>query len=161
MSDSEIPELGSLLPGRNSSPLNDRDIRRAINTFLGFEERISIKYDPDGATAFHVRVDENSDEYGEIIIGPDVYPGTDVTASNSLLSLEAVAAHEFTHYHRWNDKSELERGRLTHLDEALTSLDAISRYAKILSPNDVRQLASDAIKRIRLYISELGSETAP
>jgi len=153
MSSGGASEAASLLPGRNTAPLDSKDIRRAINTFLGFEEKISIIYEPDSFTRFRICTDDNGDDYGEIVLGPDIYAGGDITDSNSMLSITAAAAHEFSHYHRWLDKSELPHGKLMHLDEALTSLDAISRYSRLLDETDMRQLAADAIKRIRLFIA--------
>jgi hypothetical protein len=62
-------------------------------------------------------------------------------------------AEELTHYHRWRDRLELPVGDLDYLDEALTSLQAILRYEKQLSEHDVRQLVSDALQRIQLYLN--------
>ena len=44
---------------------------------------------------------------------------------------------------------------LEHVDEALTSLQAILRYDHQLNRTDVRVLVSDAIQRLRLYVNEL------
>lgn len=145
----------SLLAGRNRAPLSREEVRRAINTFLGLDKNVNVRHDPNSRTLFRVDRDESGEEYGEIVIGPDIYPGSSVVDPNSALSLDAAAAHELTHYHRWKSKIELSADGLEHLDEALTSLQAIIRYDKHLSEADVRQLASDAIQRLQLYIQEL------
>lgn len=146
----------SLLAGRNRSPLTESEIRRAANTFLGLDSSVPVHYDPDSPTIFHVTVDETGIDQGEIIIGPDIYPGGSIVDPNSALSLQAAAVHELTHFYRWRDKAELPDGRLTHLDEALTSLEAICRYERHLNPTDVHQLVTDAIQRLHLHIKELG-----
>lgn len=48
---------------------------------------------------------------------------------------------------------ELPFGELDYLDEALTSLQALLRYESRLSEHDRRQLVSDAIQRIQLFIN--------
>ena len=93
--------------------------------------------------------------YGEVVFGADIYPGSSVADPNSALSLEAAAAHELTHYHRWRDKSALSEASLEHVDEALTSLQAILRYDHQLNRTDVRVLVSDAMQRLRLYVNGL------
>jgi hypothetical protein len=146
------PEKSSLLAGRNRAPLSPEEVRRAVNTFLGLENIVNTLYDPNGRTVFRVTREESGQEYGEIIIGPDIYPGTSVVDPNSALGLTAAAAHELTHYHRWTDKTALPDDSLEHLDEALTSLHAIMRYSSQLREHDVRQLISDAIQRLQLFI---------
>jgi hypothetical protein len=143
----------SLLAGRNQNPLSEQDVVRAINTFLGFDPTVNVRYDATSRTHFRVVTDESGAEYGEIIFGPDIYPGPSIIDPNSALSLEAAAAHELTHYYRWRDKGELVDPKLKHLDEALTSLEALLRYEK-LKPLDIRQLVSDSIQRLRLYMAE-------
>jgi len=44
---------------------------------------------------------------------------------------------------------------MEHLDEALTSLQAVMRYNRHLSEHDVRQLICDAIQRLQLYVRDL------
>lgn len=150
-------ERHSLLAGRNQAPLSADEIRRATNTFLGLDRNVNARYENGVRTAFWVREGELGEEYGEIVFGPDIYPGRSVVDPNSALSLDAAAAHELTHYHRWKDKTLLQDST-EHLDEALTSLQAIMRYDRQLSEQDVRQLISDAIQRLQLYVREL--ETA-
>lgn len=143
----------SLLAGRHVAQLNGEEIRRAINTFLGFDSYVAVKYDANSRTLFRVSTDESGHEYGEIIFGPDIYPGSSVVDPNSALSLEAAAAHELTHYHRWKDKTALSGNALHHIDEALTSLEAISRYRR-LSETDCVKLVADAIQRLQLFAQE-------
>jgi hypothetical protein len=141
----------SLLAGRNNAPLSPDEIRRAINTFLGLDKDVNARHDPSSRTEFRVAKDA-SGQYGEIVFGPDIYPGSGVVDPNSALSLDAAAAHELTHYHRWKDKTALSEGSLEHLDEALTSLQAIFRYDRQLREADVRQLVADAIQRLQLFV---------
>lgn len=144
--------IPSLLAGRNQNPLSAEDVHRILNTFLGMDDSVNVRHDPARATAFSVALDDDRHEYGEIVFGPDILPGAGVIDPNSALSLSAAAAHELTHYHRWRDGLELPIGDLNQLDEALTSLQAMLRYEKQLLPHDVRQLVSDALQRIQLYI---------
>lgn len=145
-------EKSSLLAGRNRAPLTPDEVRRAINTFLGLDDNVNARYEPNSRTAFHVSVDESGAQYGEVVFGPDIYPGSSVVDPNSALSLDAAAAHELTHYHRWKDNTALSGEILEQLDEALTSLQAISRYDRQLNDTDVRQLVADAIQRVQLFI---------
>jgi hypothetical protein len=96
--------------------------------------------------------EETGEELAEIIVGCDIYPGPGIIDPNSALSLIAAAAHELTHFYRWQDKTEIDETVLEHLDEALTSLHAILRYDKHLSEIDMRTLVSDAIQRINLFV---------
>jgi hypothetical protein len=144
-------ERSSLLAGRNKAPLTPDESRRATNAFIGLDENVNARYDPNSRTAFQVSVDE-SGSYGEIVFGPDIYPGASVIDPNSALSMNAAAAHELTHYHRWKDKMALPGDELEHLDEALTSLQAIFRFHRQLSEADVRQLIADAIQRLQFFV---------
>lgn len=145
----------SLLAGRNQAPLSSEDVRRAINTFLGLDPTVNVRYEESEPTVFHVSYEESGEEFGEIVCGPDIYPGRSVIDPNSALGLQAAAAHELTHYYRWKDKTELPDSSMEYLDEALTSLQAILRYDRQLSEQDVRQLVSDAMQRLHLYIQSL------
>jgi hypothetical protein len=147
-------EKSSLLAGRYKAPLTADENRRAINTFLGLDDKVNVRYDAGSQSAFHISVDEKGTQYGEIVFGPDIYPGPSVVDPNSALSLDAAAAHELTHYHRWKDKTALSKETLSHVDEALTSLQAVFRYDRHLSETDVRQLISDAIQRLQLFVRE-------
>jgi predicted SprT family Zn-dependent metalloprotease len=153
-----VKERGSLLAGRNQVPLSVDEVRRASNTFLGLDKNVNARYEENASTGFWVRQEESGVQYGEIVFGPDIYPGRSVVDPNSALSLDAAAAHELTHYHRWKDKTALPKDSTEHLDDALTSLQAILRYERHLSESDVRQLISDALQRLQLYA--LGLEDA-
>jgi hypothetical protein len=146
-------DRSSLLAGRNKKPLTKDDILRATNTFLGLDGSVNARFDPGSRTAFCLSSDA-SGSFGEIVFGPDIYPGESVIDPNSALSLNAAAAHELTHYYRWKDKLELADEGLEHLDEALTSLQAIFRYDRKLCESDIRQLISDAVQRIQLFLQE-------
>jgi hypothetical protein len=117
------------------------------------DDTVSARYETDRPTVFRVARDADGHAFGEIVFGPDIYPGKNVIDPNSALSLLAAAAHELAHYHRWADKTELPPGPHDALDEALTSLEAILRYRR-LQDHDVRQLIADAIQRIQLYLRE-------
>jgi hypothetical protein len=117
-----------------------------------------VRYEEAARTVFRVEHSESGEEYGEIVFGPDIYPGRSVVDPDSALGLQAAAAHELTHYHRWRDKTELPDRSMEHLDEALTSLQAILRYDRQLSDHDVRHLVSDAIQRFQLYVQGLEAD---
>jgi hypothetical protein len=145
----------SLLAGRNHAPLSQEDVRRAVNTFLGLDQHVNVRFEESARTIFHVVIAESGEQGAEIIFGPDIYPGRSVVDPNSALGLQSAAAHELTHYYRWKDKTELPDGSMWHLDEALTSLQAILRYSRNLNDQDFLQLVSDAMQRIQLYVQEL------
>jgi hypothetical protein len=146
----------SLLAGRNAQPLEDNDIRRAYNTFLGLDSSVPVRHVPGGRTCFRLIDDGNGGETVEITFGEDLYPGASVADPNSSLSMLAAAAHEVTHFHRWSDKTELAAEALGEIDEALTSLQAILRFPKQLSDHDVRQLVADAIQRLQMFTHKNG-----
>lgn len=147
-------QRSSLLAGRNTRPLTQQQIRRASNVFLGLEHDVNTIYDGESKTKFRVSRD-GEEEYGEIVFAPDIYPGGSVIDPNSALSLDAAAAHELAHYHRWRALSAVNQDHLEHIDEALTSLEAYLRYEKSLGPTDLRTLVSDAIQRLQLYVQTI------
>lgn len=149
--------FASLLDGRNTAPLTEKEQRRAANTFIGLDRYVNARYEEGGFTRFVTRDDENGDEFGEIVFSSDIFPGSNVVNPNATLSLDGAAAHELAHYYRWVNKSELPHGHLTHIDEAMTSLEAALRFASALSPNDVQGLISDALHRLRKYVEDLGA----
>jgi hypothetical protein len=153
-------KASSLLAGRNKAPLSPEQINRAANIFLGFDNTVSTRYAPNANTGFRVTTDDRGAPFGEIVFGPDIYPGTSVVDPNAVLSLVAASAHELSHYHRWLNSLALDDDRLEHLDEAFTSLQAISRYHAKLNDIDVRQLAADAMQRIQLFINDVLPEIA-
>lgn len=141
----------SLLAGRNAHALLEADVRRAINTFLGLDAKVPVRHAQGSRTLFRLTNDENGNEVAEIVFGEDLYPGPAVVDPNSSLSMQAAAAHEITHFHRWGDKTELLDPHLVEIDEALTSLEAILRFPKQLSDHEVRQLVADAIQRLQIF----------
>ena len=72
--------------------------------------------------------------------------------------MRAAVAHEIAHFYRWRDKRELESGPLTHLDEALTSLEAALAFGNKLSDLEKQQLISDATERLRLHLQQLNEQ---
>jgi hypothetical protein len=150
----------SLISGRNRSALSNEDQRRVINTFLGLDKDVNVRYVEGETTGFRVNHEESGEEFGEIICGPDIFPGTSIVDPNSILGLTVAAVHELSHYYRWKDKTELQDRLLEHLDEALTSLQAILRYHTKINDTDVRQLVSDAAQRLQLYIETLEESKA-
>lgn len=149
----------SLLAGRNQVPLSAEEVRRAVNTFLGLDDGVTVRYEEAARTVFRVDRDERGEEYGEVVFGPDVYPGPGILDANSGLSVDAAAAHELNHYYRWRNKAALPEDALEHLDEALTSLGSILRFRRQLSENDIAGLVADAVQRLNLYVEELKQAT--
>jgi hypothetical protein len=153
-----MPHRNSLLPGRNATPLTDHEVRRVALTFVGMDDRVNAKYDESAITAFRVSLDEDGNQYGEVVFGPDILPGRNVADPNSALSVDAAVAHELTHYYRWRDGLQIpsaELDRLRDLDEALTSLQAILRYEPHLQAHDIRQLIGDAIQRLQRHLASV------
>jgi hypothetical protein len=72
-----------------------------------------------------------------------------------MIGFEGAIAHELQHYHRWRDKSVITKVELEHLDEALTSLQAIGRFRGRLTEDEVHRLIADAVQRIGAYIQQL------
>lgn len=146
--------MSSLLPGRNAAPLSDNDIKRIAHNLLGLDNNVAFRYVEGETTRFCVTQNENGEEYGEIIFSRDVYPGNNVANPNSTLSLKSAIAHELSHFHRWQNRTELAHGYKAHLDEAMTSLEAALRYGHDMDKTDTEGLISDALRRIQLYIAE-------
>jgi hypothetical protein len=152
--------MASLIAGRNPAPLTEKEVQRVTDTAFAYEPTVTFKYDATATTAFHVRVDPlTNDEYGEVVFGPDIYPGTNVVVANAMIGIEGAIAHELQHYHRWRERSVLQQPALEHLDEALTSLQAIGRYRR-LSDDEIQRLVADAIQRIGLFIASVGAARA-
>lgn len=142
-----------LLTGRNQEPLSESRIKSASQTFLGLDNQVNARHDPNLPTVFHV-VQEGAELYGEIRFGPDIFPGPNIADPNAALGLSGACAHELSHYHRWHDMIAIDEAELQHIDEALTSLQAALRYEKLLSPHDIHQLIDDAIRRLQMYVQE-------
>ncbi|WP_374275320.1 hypothetical protein [Brevundimonas sp.] len=97
-------------------------------------------------------VDQDGEEFGEVIFSEDIFPGGGIVDANSVLSVNAAAAHEAMHHHRWVDRSEIDEPDLEEIDEALTSLEAFQRYPRQLEDHDARMLVADAIQRLNMYV---------
>lgn len=149
---------GSLIGGRSQAPLDDAKIRSVTNTFVGLDQSVPFQLDEGGRTRFVVEEGEEGPQ-GKVYFGPDVYPGPGVLDPNSALSMKAAVAHEMSHFHRWQDATELPLGQFTYLDEALTSLDAALRFSRQLSQHESEQLIRDAVHRLQLLRAELFGET--
>lgn len=141
-----------LLSGRNTAPLTDQEIKRAANIFLGLDGLVNTRYEISSNTRFIVNIENPNEEYGEIIFSEDLYPGGNIGNPNASVTLNGAAAHELAHFHRWTNKTELEHGYLTDLDEAMTSLEAVLRYASKLDTTDIQGLISDSLYRLRLFV---------
>lgn len=152
-----MPNKFSLLAGRNTTQLTQDDIRRALNTILGLDNEVPVRYEAGTRTVFRVPAVE-PDVDCEIVFSEDIYQGRGIVDPNSSLSMVAAAAHEVSHYHRWKDKSEINSDELIEVDEALTSLQAILRFPRDLSSHDVRLLVADAIQRLQMYVHRIGGE---
>jgi len=148
--------------GRRTSPLTDHDVRTVTNTFLGLDPQVrTVRYEAGVKTVFRVTKDpDTGEEFGEIVFGPDIYPGPGLANPNSVLSMPAAAAHELAHYHRWANKTQLDDPDQVSLDEALTSLEAVMRYEHALSPVDIRELVADAHFRLCEDITEVRDDPA-
>ncbi len=149
---------------RNTEPLTQEDIRRVADVFNYLDwEMKNVKHEPGGRTVFRVVPADDSDdgiEFGEIAFGPDIYPGRAIANPNAMLEMRAAAAHELAHYHRWLNKTAIGEPDREHLDEAMTSLEAIVRYAGKLSDQEKGQLAGDALVRLALYNATLDAPAA-
>ena len=144
-------ENGSLLPGRNNLPLNEGQIRSVMNTFIGLDRSSAPIYRPDGRTVFRVTKVDDQEEECQILFGADIYPGPNVIDPNASLGLKAAVAHELSHFYRHADMTEINDPALMHIDEALTSLDAVNRFSRDLNDHEIRQLVADAMHRLQLY----------
>ena len=60
--------MTSLLPGRNVAPLDEQDIRRITNMVLGLESEINFKYEEGTNTKFIISIDDDGNNYGEILV---------------------------------------------------------------------------------------------
>ncbi|MBL8599941.1 MAG: hypothetical protein JNL14_19565 [Devosia sp.] len=144
---------GSLLAGRNVTPLTEDQIVRVTNTFLGMDEDCPVRHEATARTVFRSGVDAGV-PFAEVVFGPDIFPGQNIVDANSSLSVKGAVAHEIVHYHRHIDMREINELELKHIDEALTSLEAARRFPKQLSPQDIEQLIGDAIHRLKLFVDE-------
>jgi hypothetical protein len=145
----------ALLGGRSTKPLDQASANRVSLTFVGLDKEMrNVRFDPAAQTVFRVVPAAESDtgeEYGEIVFGPDIYPGGNIANPNSALTMRAAAAHELAHYHRWLNQSQIDEAEERHWDEAMTSLEAVQRYGHHLDLHEIQQLVGDALQRIGLY----------
>jgi hypothetical protein len=121
---------------------------------VGLDGFVPFQHDPAGRTRFLVRV-EDGHEVGRVYFGSDIYPGGSVADPNSSLSMKAAVAHEMSHFHRWQDLTELPLGVHEDLDEALTNLDAALRFSKHLSESEILNLIRDSILRLQMLRAKL------
>lgn len=143
----------SLLAGRNTAPLTDRQIGNTFEIAYGLDRSANLRYDPGHRTVFRVYM-EDGVEKCEIVFGPDIVPGNAIADPNSILSIKCAVAHELSHKSRYENGTEVNEPYLEHLDEALTSLGAISRFSNKLDEFDFIQLAADAVQRIQMFIAQ-------
>lgn len=116
---------------------------------------IDVRYDAGRSTGFRL-LEEDGQTLPVITYSADIFPGPNIVNPNSALSMRAAAAHELSHFHRWQDNLELPWDHYRHLDEALTSLYALLRYGRDhLSTPEMEQLAADAAHRLQLLRSQL------
>ena len=141
----------SLQAGRNTRPLDENEIQRVISLFYNLEREANVRYDATSRTVF--RVIPAGDPNHEIVFGPDIFPGNAVADPNAILSTKCAAAHELSHKARHDDLTEIDEPELEDIDEAMTSLTAILRFQGDLSNHEVRQLISDAIQRLALFVA--------
>ncbi len=129
-----------------------------INTFLGMDTSVQpVTYEAGARTVFRIvgaEESEDGEEYGEIVFGEDIYPGTGLANPNAALTMRAAVAHEASHYHRWLNKAQIDDVELEYLDEALTSLEAVQRYGHQLDLTEITQLVADAHFRLSSVIEE-------
>lgn len=141
---------------RNTSPLSQPEVTRVINTFLGLDASVQpVTYEAGARTVFRIisaEVSDTGEEYGEIVFGEDIYPGTGLANPNAALTMRAAVAHEASHFHRWLNKTQLDDPELEYLDEALTSLEAVQRYGHQLDYTEITQLIADAHFRLSSVI---------
>ncbi len=146
-----MPKGDSLIGGRRHQALTEAEIGSVSATFSGLDVEVDARYVAGERTRFRLQNPGTANEYGEIVFGSDIYPGM-VGDPNSALSMAGAVAHELSHYHRWKNRTEIEDyERFQELDEAMTSLTAISMYGLKLNLNDVITLAGDALLRLQRY----------
>lgn len=144
----------SLQAGRNTRPLEEHEIQRVISTFYQLDRTANIRHDPTSRTVFRPILGDAEVNH-EIVFGADIFPGAAVADPNACLSMRCAAAHELTHKARHDDLTEVNEPELEDIDEALTSLGAILRFQGELSQQETRELVSDAIQRLMLYLASI------
>lgn len=142
----------SLPPNRNAQPLTEGQVDRVFLTFRHLDPSVPVRHVPGHRTCFVVRQAQDGTDVGEICFGSDIHPGAAILDPNSVMGPQAAAAHEIAHYHRWADGTELPHGAMDNIDEALTSLVAVLRFQDKLGWIESRQLISDAIARLQMFV---------
>ena len=142
----------SLQAGRNTNPLDDKDVRRVTSVFYNLDRTSNVRYDATSRTVFRP-LDGDDGINHEIVFGPDIFPGPAVADPNASLSMRCAAAHELSHKNRHDNLTEINEAELEDIDEALTSLTSILQFHVDLSGQEVRELISDAIQRLMLYVA--------
>ena len=151
----------SLLAGRSTEPLDQNAVRSVTRTFVGLDDTVPYRHDPEGYTRLVIEKDEDDLDIGVVCFSSDIYPGPGYADPNSALSMKAAVAHEMSHFHRWKDQLELKPlGKNRDLDEAMTSLDAALRYASHLIKHELEQLVSDSLQRLAAHNQKLTDNDA-
>lgn len=68
--------IPSLLAGRNPNPLTEEEVQRVVAIFFYMDGNVNVRHDPASPTSFQVAQDQDGHDYGEVVFGPDIYPGT-------------------------------------------------------------------------------------
>lgn len=144
-------EDASLQAGRNTGFLEQREIDRIITLFYNLDRTANVRYDEASRTAF--RPIQGADGINhEIVFGPDIFPGPAIADPNACLSARSAAAHELSHKARHDNLTEINELELEDIDEAMTSLTAVLQFQGDLSNQEIRELVSDAIQRLMMYV---------
>jgi hypothetical protein len=152
-----LSETASLPPTRRREALSEEEFRIVEIIFrgLGYVGALERAPQNDSFTRFIVR-GQGADVYGVIVVAGDLYPRRgDVANPNSTIDAPSAAAHEITHFYRWQSGTELSRGPL---DEAITSLEAVCRFRRDLNPVQIEALISDALYRLNILSQEMDGE---
>lgn len=142
----------SLQAGRNAAPLDDKMVRRVMSVFYNLDRTSNVRYDAGSRTVFRPLDGEDGINH-EIVVGPDIFPGAAVADPNASLSMRCAAAHELSHKYRHDNLTEINELELEDIDEALTSLTAILQFQTELSAQEIRELISDSIQRLMMYVA--------
>lgn len=132
-------------------------MQRVIAVFVALDREVPFRHAANERTRCRV-YEDNGESICEVVFGPDIFPGRSVIDPNSALSMRAAVAHELSHFHRWQDETELDGEALAHIDEALTSLDAVQRYSRHLTETEVRQLVAGAMQRLQIFAQNVDRE---
>jgi hypothetical protein len=136
---------------RNQEGLNEDQIRYCMLAWDLVREGLDIPLDISEATISGSKTRFNEDR-NTVILGADVYPGSNSIDANSSMSVLACLAHERAHFERFRDgyRRPLVLPDVL-LDEAEASLAAA--FFTFLGPEDRSDLATDAHDRIAKWLS--------